>query len=708
MTKKRGLGFISLLLTLCLMLPGAALAKPADVVFSGNGTTAYIGDGNRLYLSGGSQAFTDEAVSQIIYADESAVYYQSADENLEGAYKLSRLMLDGLGTVVLASGIQGRAQTLGDGNFYYMNAAQPGQLMRVDLNGQATALATTSYPDGELGVCAQGLCYAVEIDGALNTMVYDAETNQFSGADFAYNDRYDLFDGLETMRQADEFKIRLNGSSDWVTMDNGVVACTQMNGLLYYMKNTGSGMQIQEYDPIAKQKRTLCTLAPDFLPQLVGADGLLYVITQDKKVNYISVSDGSVTLMPAMDGILVDNPIIQLADGKLLVYEDAEQEGGALSYRGYLLTSGAVPADSSADIDVESGETPLPEETPAPEETLEPEDEEPEEEPEETPEPEDEDEEEGYIGLSRGDSGSRVERLQQRLKDLGYPVGYVDGIYGEQTVEAVSLFQKAIGYEQTGAAGPKMQARLFASNAPKYDADSAYIELKRGDTGAEVKKLQKRLKQLGYFDGEIGGNYLDLTTAAVKRFQKQIGWKQTGVATVALQKKLFSSSAPKYEGESDSGYVELKKGDTGASVKKLQKRLKQLGYFNGDIGGNYLSQTTAAVKLFQKQIGWKQTGVATVALQKKLFSSSAPEFTGDAGTSYVELAPGDTGERVKKLQRRLKELGYFDGDIGGNYLTKTTAAVKLFQKQIGWKQTGIANVGLQKKLFSSSAPSYNG
>lgn len=37
---------------------------------------------------------------------------------------------------------------------------------------------------------------------------------------------------------------------------------------------------------------------------------------------------------------------------------------------------------------------------------------------------------------------------------------------------------------------------------------------------------------------------------------------------------------------------------------------------------------------------------------------------------------------MKKLQRRLKQLGYFDGDIGGNYLTKTTKAVKEFQAAI--------------------------
>lgn len=35
-----------------------------------------------------------------------------------------------------------------------------------------------------------------------------------------------------------------------------------------------------------------------------------------------------------------------------------------------------------------------------------------------------------YVQLSRGDSGSRVTRLQNRLKTLGYYTGTVDGEYG--------------------------------------------------------------------------------------------------------------------------------------------------------------------------------------------------------------------------------------------------------------------------------------
>lgn len=44
--------------------------------------------------------------------------------------------------------------------------------------------------------------------------------------------------------------------------------------------------------------------------------------------------------------------------------------------------------------------------------------------------------------------------------------------------------------------------------------------LRYGDTGESVKDLQRILKSQGYFDGAIGGNFLQLTKAAVVHFQQ--------------------------------------------------------------------------------------------------------------------------------------------------------------------------------------------
>ena len=48
--------------------------------------------------------------------------------------------------------------------------------------------------------------------------------------------------------------------------------------------------------------------------------------------------------------------------------------------------------------------------------------------------------------------------------------------------------------------------------------------------------------------------------------------------------------------------------------------------------------------------------------------------------------PGDTGEGVKKVQRKLKNLGYYDGSIDGDYGSGTKAAVKRFQTRVNQLQ----------------------
>ncbi len=81
--------------------------------------------------------------------------------------------------------------------------------------------------------------------------------------------------------------------------------------------------------------------------------------------------------------------------------------------------------------------------------------------------------------------------------------------------------------------------------------------------------------------------------------------------------------------------------------------------------------------------------------------SSQPETDGE----YATLQYGDKGDAVKKLQARLKELGYFSGSVAGNYLAQTQAAVKAFQSANGMTADGIATPEVQKKLFANTAAS---
>ena len=74
---------------------------------------------------------------------------------------------------------------------------------------------------------------------------------------------------------------------------------------------------------------------------------------------------------------------------------------------------------------------------------------------------------------------------------------------------------------------------------------------------------------------------------------------------------------------------------------------------------------------------------------------------------------GSSGEEVKQIQKKLKEWGYYDGNVDGIYGTKTFNAVKKFQSQNGLNVDGIAGektlaaLGINSSNNSSSGNNVN-
>ena len=58
------------------------------------------------------------------------------------------------------------------------------------------------------------------------------------------------------------------------------------------------------------------------------------------------------------------------------------------------------------------------------------------------------------------------------------------------------------------------------------------------------------------------------------------------------------------------------------------------------------------------------------------------------------------GETVKDVQRRLTELGYYEGNISGNFLGHARNAVKAFQKQNALEVDGIIGEMTWNVLFN--------
>lgn len=225
---------------------------------------------------------------------------------------------------------------------------------------------------------------------------------------------------------------------------------------------------------------------------------------------------------------------------------------------------------------------------------------------------------EGDQTLKLGDQGSEVLELNTRLRQLNYTLVPAADKYTTSTQSAVSAVQEAYELPVTGEADPTTLQVIFGT---------CYRPLKLGDTGDDVKLLQEKLAELGYYWGNITGNYLEGTTSAVQTLQGEMGLEITGSADVRTQEKLYSlsirptasptpvptpSAAPTPSptpGPYQAFPGTLKRGSTGANVPKVQQRLMDLGFFTyHKTTNNFMDKTVQAVKDFQSHNGLRVTG----------------------------------------------------------------------------------------------------
>ncbi len=321
----------------------------------------------------------------------------------------------------------------------------------------------------------------------------------------------------------------------------------------------------------------------------------------------------------------------------------------------------------------------------------------------------------GYPVLRMGSVGSDVSDLQARLIELGYYTGAIDGKYAAGTQQAVMEFQQRNGLVADGIAGRQTQDLLYTSKAqPKYvsatETGGDYLLLKQGASGLEVRKLQGRLIELGYYAGGVDGLYGETTADAVKAFQRNNGLSGDGQAGEQTQSKLYSSSA-RYAGNpvatADPGQARtLTLGMTGNDVYALQQRLIELRYLTGVADGVFGEETKEALIAFQRNNNLNADGNAGATTLRKIAGSckAATRVTpSPVPSGTVTLREGDSGEAVYLLQARLFELGYFTGRIDGRYAAETTAAVTAFQRANNLAADGIAGRGTQRALESGKA-----
>jgi peptidoglycan hydrolase-like protein with peptidoglycan-binding domain len=132
-----------------------------------------------------------------------------------------------------------------------------------------------------------------------------------------------------------------------------------------------------------------------------------------------------------------------------------------------------------------------------------------------------------FSTLSQGSSGAEVLWLEQRLSDLSYRPGPIDGVYDKRTYQAVLAFQKWEGLTRDGVVGVNVWSRILGAGRPTPSRSGSGVWL-------EVNKAKQVL--LYVQDGMV------LRTLPVST-----GSPNVGIVTPSRSYTIYAKS-PKWDG----------------------------------------------------------------------------------------------------------------------------------------------------------------
>ena len=243
-----------------------------------------------------------------------------------------------------------------------------------------------------------------------------------------------------------------------------------------------------------------------------------------------------------------------------------------------------------------------------------------------------------YSKLQYTSSGSRVRVLQQALKDLGFTISKVDGVFGQSTFEAVMAFQKATGLTVDGIVGRKTWDSLYGK-ASALRSSGPVVTLKRlpypgtpltvGTDSSAVLYYTLLLQRIAYYYDSVASpalssQYTQETADATASAQELLGLPATGVAdaetwtaveALSLQLAAFTPNPDRHP-EQGSDYPDraMKEGSAGPDVSLIEGWLNdrsQLYCEEDYVADNAVfgPEDTAAVKETQQRAGLETNGV---------------------------------------------------------------------------------------------------
>jgi peptidoglycan hydrolase-like protein with peptidoglycan-binding domain len=217
--------------------------------------------------------------------------------------------------------------------------------------------------------------------------------------------------------------------------------------------------------------------------------------------------------------------------------------------------------------------------------------------------------------LQLGSQGERVVELQAALQLLGFYTGAVDGVYQENTANAVSRFKQAAGLKPDGIVDASTWQKLFPSVGT--DASTIIPALPTttntaGDVAVPTKpsKTTPRATTPEPKPTNPGRNTPQNQTP-----------RTAAPSAHSLQPTPVNKRVPGIQ-YTNEGWPILRLGNRGTEVVRLQQQLQKLGFLKGSTNGIFGVATDIAVKSVQTYYGLEADGVAGSATWEALVKAT--------------------------------------------------------------------------------------
>ncbi|NDK08015.1 hypothetical protein EOM39_02075 [Candidatus Gracilibacteria bacterium] len=293
-------------------------------------------------------------------------------------------------------------------------------------------------------------------------------------------------------------------------------------------------------------------------------------------------------------------------------------------------------------------------------------------------------------------SSDKVKKLQTKLSEIGLYKGKIDGTYNSEVKKVLIDFQIENGIIKSrneygaGYWGAKTRSKISNKESEIVSKNKKIVKtdtknvlknetvsiskdifttyVSPESTKDDVKLLQKKLKELALYNGEINGNYGDIQKVVLnyQLDKKIIGSKnETGAGYFgpktreSLKKDYSNLLAKKEQDERNRKKIEEikvvalkeakthtdkigspKVGETSQNVRELQKVLSTLGYFEGKDTAIYGDKTKESIVKFQ--------------IDKKLVTKASDPGAGKIGDKTKEALKNELAKLL--TEKRTKEL----------------------------------------------------